>query len=116
MLTLHPCPAGLKRASVAAFLITLLPLVAQQPPATPTDGAAKFTSSTQLVVETVIVKDKSGNPIEGLTAKDFTITEDGKPQVISFCEYQALKDSPDAAPPALLANATPVETAKVDSV
>ena len=75
-------------------------------PATPRrhDGAAKFTSNTQLVVETVIVKDKSGKPIEGLTAKDFTITEDGKPQVIRFCEFQALKNLPEA-PPQLLASA-----------
>ena len=48
------------------------------------DGTVKFTASTQLVIETVSVKDKNGNPVEGLTAKDFTITEDGVPQTISF--------------------------------
>src|SRR4051794_631863 len=53
---------------------------------------ATFTSSTQLVVETVIAKDKKGNPIEGLTAKDFTLTEDGKPQTIAFVEYQKLPE------------------------
>ena len=47
-----------------------------------------FRSSTQLVVETVVVKDKSGKHIEGLTAKDFTITEDGAPQAIKFFEFQ----------------------------
>src|SRR5450631_4048678 len=92
------------RQLLCVILVTLLPLGAQQappPPATPTDGAAKFTSSTQLVVETVMVRDKSGNPIEGLTAKDFTITEDGKPQVVSFLEYQKLQDIA-GAPPALI--------------
>ncbi len=49
---------------------------------------ATFSVSQQLVVETVLVKDKSGNPVEGLTAKDFTITEDGTAQTIKFFEYQ----------------------------
>ena len=53
-------------------------------------GQYKITVSTQLVVETVSVKDKQGNPIEGLTAKDFTITEDGVPQQIHFFEHQQL--------------------------
>jgi VWFA-related protein len=97
------------------FLILLLPLVAQQPPAP--DTTPKFTSNTQLVVETVIVKDKNGKPIEGLTAKDFNVTEDGKPQVIKFCEYQTLKDEPEpVAVPELLAGVQPGNTAKVDLV
>ncbi len=50
----------------------------------------------QLVVETVVVKDKQGHFIEGLTAKDFALTEDGVPQTIRFCEHQDL--SAGAAP------------------
>ncbi|MGD0796672.1 MAG: VWA domain-containing protein [Acidobacteriaceae bacterium] len=46
-----------------------------------------------LVIETVVVKDKKGNPIDGLTAKDFTVTEDGVVQAISFCEHQSLPDT-----------------------
>lgn len=53
--------------------------------------------NTQLVVETVVVKDKKGNPIEGLTAKDFTVTENGVPQTVSFCEHQELPQGPSAA-------------------
>jgi VWFA-related protein len=49
-----------------------------------------FQSTTQLVVETVTVKDKDGKPVNGLTAKDFTITEDGVPQEIKFFEFQQL--------------------------
>ena len=54
-----------------------------------------FRTGTRLVVETVSVKDKDGKPIEGLTAKDFTLTEDGEPQTISFVEFQRLP-KPDA--------------------
>jgi VWFA-related protein len=82
--------------SIALLLVCSLIISAQQPQ-TPAksddDGAAKFTSSTQLVVETVTVNDKSGKPIEGLTAKDFTITEDGAPQVIKFFEFQKLPET-----------------------
>jgi VWFA-related protein len=55
-----------------------------------------FTAGTRLVVETVIVKDKKGNPIEGLTAKDFTVTEDGVPQAIRVFEYHKLAETPAA--------------------
>jgi len=68
---------------------------AQQSPET----APKFQATTQLVVEAVSVKDKDGKPIEGLTAKDFVVTENAIPQTISFCEYQQLDNTP-APPPA----------------
>src|SRR5438128_2595896 len=55
---------------------------------------ATFTSTTQLVVEAVTVKDKKGNTIPGLTAKDFQLTEDGKPQTIAFVEHQTLPETP----------------------
>jgi len=57
--------------------------------------------SSQLVIETVSVKDKSGKPISGLTAKDFTITEDGAPQKIQFCEHQELPAEGAVSPVAL---------------
>ena len=58
-----------------------------------------FQATAQLVVETVVVKDKNGNPVEGLTAKDFTITEDGVAQNIRFFEFQKLERASTAAPP-----------------
>jgi VWFA-related protein len=47
--------------------------------------------NTRMVIETVSVTDKNGNPIAGLTARDFRVTEDGVAQTISFCEYQQLQ-------------------------
>jgi VWFA-related protein len=68
-------------------------------------GPVKITVNTQLVVETVSVTDKSGKPIEGLTAKDFVVTEDGVVQTVSFCEYQTLQGTSPAAPVAAAAPA-----------
>src|SRR5579871_1433681 len=65
---------------------------------TATKGSSSFTASTTEVVEDVILKDKSGKPIDGLTAKDFIITEDGKPQTVKFCQFQTLEEEISAAP------------------
>src|SRR3984885_6615984 len=63
-------------------------------------GTYTLTSKSQLVVETVVVKDKEGKFIPGLSAKDFTVTEDGAPQTIRFCEHQdlAAEETPVPAP------------------
>jgi VWFA-related protein len=55
--------------------------------------------TTRLVIESVVVKDKKGNSIKGLTAKDFTLTEDGVAQTIKICEYQDLPETPAPMPP-----------------
>jgi VWFA-related protein len=54
------------------------------------NGTFTLTVNSQLVIETVVVKDKQGNFVPGLTAKDFTVTEDGQPQTIRVFEDQAL--------------------------
>src|SRR5436190_3956044 len=96
--------------SSVAILLMFATLNAQQPPpaAAPAEGI-KFSSTTQLVVETVVVKDKNGKALEGLTAKDFSVTEDGKPQTVAFCEFQRIEESPADAPPT-------VQPVKVDPV
>jgi VWFA-related protein len=53
---------------------------------------------SNLVVETVEVKDKQGHFIHGLTAKDFVLTEDGAPQTIRYCEHQDFSDTAKALP------------------
>ena len=82
------CPLWLTTfAIVAALLVT--PGAAQQP---------TFRSGTKLVVQTVNVKDKDGKPVEGLTARDFVVIEDGEPQAVSFVEYQRLDNTPAVSP------------------
>jgi VWFA-related protein len=66
--------------------------------------------TTRLVIETVVVKDKKGNPIDGLTKKDFTVTEDGVPQIVSFAEHQSL---PETAAPMIVTPSAPAEDIKI---
>jgi VWFA-related protein len=72
-------------------------LAQQVPPA--------FRSSTQLIVQTVTVTDRDGNPIEGLTPADFTLTEDGAAQRIEFVEFIRLPGAAPVTPPAAPASA-----------
>ena len=85
----------MRSKNIWTLMLSASLVFAQQP-----SDPVTFKTSTQLVVETVSVKDKSGKPVEGLTAKDFTITEDGVPQTIKFFEYQKFEEAPDAAAPA----------------
>ncbi|CAN5501294.1 hypothetical protein BH10ACI4_BH10ACI4_36670 [soil metagenome] len=62
------------------------------------NGTFTLSVRTQLVVEPIVVKDKKGNPITGLTAKDFTITENGIAQTIRFSEYQQLPTASEPVP------------------
>ncbi len=58
-----------------------------------------FPSQLDLVTVDVIVTDRSGNPVEGLTTADFALKEEGKPQTISSFEAVAVRESaPTQAP------------------
>jgi VWFA-related protein len=59
----------------------------------------KLTLNSQLVVEQVVVKDKKGEFVNGLTAKNFTVTEDGVSQTIKYCEHQHFSESAEPLPP-----------------
>ena len=63
-----------------------------QPAAQPSNKTYSFTMNVNTVMEAVTVKDKNGKPIEGLTAKDFVVTEDNVPQTITFCDFQKMQD------------------------
>jgi VWFA-related protein len=79
-------------AVLALGLLATMTGRAQQQPAQPV-----FRSSTRLIVQTVSVTDRDGKPVEGLTANDFVVTEDGERQDVAFVEYQRL-DGPGTAP------------------
>jgi len=86
----------------ALMLPATLPVVAQTLGQNAKAGATAapftLTVSSKLVIEAVNVKDKQGKAITGLTKNDFSVTEDGVKQAVSFCEYQELPMAPAAAP------------------
>ncbi|MGP8252816.1 MAG: VWA domain-containing protein [Terracidiphilus sp.] len=55
-----------------------------------TDQGYTLKVQSQLVIEAVVVKDKQGHFIPGLTAKGFVVTEDGAPQEVRYCEHEDL--------------------------
>lgn len=54
----------------------------------------KIQVGTNLALRSVTVKDKDGSPVEGLTERDFIVTENGVRQNIDICEFQKLDDTP----------------------
>ena len=50
----------------------------------------KFGTSTAAVLVDVVVRDKKGKPVSGLTAEDFQVFEDGVPQKIISCDAAGL--------------------------
>ncbi len=89
--------------AVLVLVAVVCATLGAQQPATPT-----FRATTRLIVQTITVKDKDGKPVEGLTANDFVVTEDGQSQTISFVEFQRLRDAlPGTAPPAAVPAVTP---------
>src|SRR5471030_2265733 len=59
-----------------------------------------FRAKTDLVELDVTVLDKDHQPVHGLTEKDFTILEDGKPQTIAAFDAVDLPTTTSAAAPA----------------
>jgi VWFA-related protein len=68
----------------------VVPVPASPPQSTqssPRPGQSPLRVSSDLVRIDVEVTDKSGKPIKGLRADQFTVTDDGKPQAISSFSY-----------------------------
>ena len=81
-----------------AWLLLPAALAAQQP-------AATFSSSVNLVVVDVVVRDRAGTIVRGLTADDFEVLEDGKPQKVNTFDVEEIAVQPAALtslPPATL--------------
>ena len=86
-----------KRVSVLTACVVLL----SSSPRAQSPGQAQpvFRTGTELVTVNVVVRDKSGAVVRGLTQDDFIITEDDKPQQITSFDFEEL-DKVDAVPDA----------------
>jgi VWFA-related protein len=82
--------------TVAASHVT----IAQQPAAQRPRPAATFRSSIDLATVDVVVRDKNGDIVKGLTRDDFTVTEDGRPQTISTFDFEEISRDPIEVVPA----------------
>ena len=65
---------------------------------------ATFKSRTDLVLVPVVVHDKQGKHVSGLSAADFTLQDDGAKQNLASVEEVASDSSPAAPPPELAAD------------
>src|ERR1700744_1475309 len=71
-------------------------------------------AGTQLVIVDVVVEDRSGRPIHGLTRDNFVLTEQKKPQAVrNFEEHSAASDKKPGPPvppmpPGVFTDYTPV--------
>ena len=113
---------------VAGLCIPPVPLRAQQqspapnaaPPSTAQQAAAEspqpaLRTSSDLVRIDVEVTDRSGEPVKGLKADQFTVTDDGQAQKVSIFSYEdieAVETAPDTdTKPIVLAVDTPTDAA-----
>ncbi len=76
------------RLLVALLFVGGSALVAANPQERPTGQGFSFRTGVELVNVTATVTDQSGRFVPGLTAQDFVLYEDGKPQEITLFESE----------------------------
>jgi VWFA-related protein len=85
------------RWTVIALAFTLT-CVAQDSKPKPSDSDRKFSSTTELVLVPVVVRDKSGAHVGGLTKDDFQVSEAGKAQGVAVFEEVKASTAPARRP------------------
>jgi VWFA-related protein len=79
-----------------------------------------FRAGTELVLVNVVVRDKNGAVVRGLTRDDFTVSEDDNPQTVTSFDFEELDtvDAPSLAvgdPPASAAHAPVILPSKPET-
>jgi VWFA-related protein len=81
-----------RAVSFSAFVLAVIVGWPAPPPAA--QDQPVFRASRNIVSVDVIVRDRNGAVVRGLTAADFEIREDGKPQEISSFTFEQIAESP----------------------
>lgn len=102
--------SNISRLAAAALIASLVvpSASAQSPAAQQPQQEYTFRSTSELVLVNVVARDKNGALVHGLTADDFTVTEDGKQQRVASFDFEntelaVLPPPVDAASPAAVA-------------
>ena len=130
-----PCTSGpekrlLRIACLSALALCLAAAIpAQQTPPPSTPPRPQYPTTTlsvtaREVLLDVVVADASGHPVTGLTPADFTVTEEGEPQVVRHLdEHHPMSDADlaklttaPALPPNTFTNYTPVVNTNASTV
>lgn len=95
-----PQPASPDATAPLLFPLTLAaePQAAEPQAAAPSPPSAHFTADTILVILNVVVSDENGQSVDGLSAGDFVVSEDGALQHITIFEFQKLADPSPGTP------------------
>lgn len=88
-----------KLPRVTATLITacLVAIAVSRPFAQQQPAPPMFRANLSLVSVDVIVRDREGKVVRGLTDKDFEVLEDGRPQDVRTFTFAEIKEGPSAA-------------------
>jgi VWFA-related protein len=86
-------PRRLHRSLVAAFALVLIVSMTSPSPSALQQRAPTFRADVILISVDVVVRDRSGTVVRGLTAADFEVHEDGRPQQIRTFTFQEIDDT-----------------------
>ncbi|HVV44543.1 MAG TPA: VWA domain-containing protein, partial [Bryobacteraceae bacterium] len=82
---------------LVSIVVTAVSAFAQTAEVTTKESPVTFRSGINLIAVPVIVRDSKGRPVDNLTADDFRLSDNGKPQMISKFSIERLAQQ--AAPP-----------------
>jgi VWFA-related protein len=87
-------PAFKRHTAAAAIVATTWLAASSQPLAQQPQPRSVFRSRLNVISVDVIVRDKSGTVVRGLTAADFEIREDGRAQEVSSFSFEEISQKP----------------------
>jgi VWFA-related protein len=97
MTVLHTLRHTVRRPGPLAAAVACALAAAHVAPAAQQQPGTAFRTGTELVTVDVVVRDRSGAIVHGLTAGDFTVLEDGRPQRIETFAFHEIATDPRPA-------------------